>query len=171
MQLLTAREKPYVPRLHPKARHPQAHRFLHGPPQGANGDTGRGFGRHHSRRVDAAAGDQILIDDVLVPNVALGDLRGYIARVAQESFLFNDSVYENISYVWPEATFEEIMRAAKIANAHEFIIQKPDGYNTKVGKRGDKLSGGEKQRISIARAILHDLRILILDEATSQSIH
>ncbi|MDP6701489.1 MAG: ATP-binding cassette domain-containing protein, partial [Candidatus Latescibacteria bacterium] len=62
---------------------------------------------------------------------------------------------------------EEVMRAAKAANAHEFIVQKPDGYDTKVGERGDKLSGGEKQRISIARAILHDPKILILDEATS----
>ena len=110
---------------------------------------------------------ELHIDGTDIRDLALGDLRGQIGMVAQESFLFNGSIYENISYARPEATFEEVMRAAKAANAHEFIVQKPDGYDTKVGERGDKLSGGEKQRISIARAILHDPKILILDEATS----
>jgi ATP-binding cassette subfamily B protein len=109
----------------------------------------------------------LLIDGTDIRRVKLEDLRGQIGMVAQESFLFNGSIYENISYARPEASFEEVMRAAKAANAHEFIVQKPDGYDTRVGERGDKLSGGEKQRISIARAILHDPKILILDEATS----
>ena len=109
----------------------------------------------------------LLIDGQDIRRLKLGDLRGQIGMVAQESFLFNGSIYENICYARPEASFEEVMRAAKAANAHEFIVQKPDGYDTKVGERGNKLSGGEKQRISIARAILHDPKILILDEATS----
>ena len=108
-----------------------------------------------------------MIDGTDIRDLKLGDLRGQIGMVAQESFLFNGSIFENICYARPEATFAEVMEAAKAANAHEFIVQKPDGYDTVVGERGDKLSGGEKQRISIARAILHDPKILILDEATS----
>ena len=107
------------------------------------------------------------IDGVDIRELKLEDLRSQIGMVAQESFLFNGSIYENISYARSEASFEEVMRAAKAANAHEFIVKKPDGYDTRVGERGNKLSGGEKQRISIARAILHDPKILILDEATS----
>ena len=110
---------------------------------------------------------ELMIDGTDIRDLKLGDLRGQIGMVAQESFLFNGSIYENICYARPEATFAEVMEAAKAANAHEFIVQKPDGYDTVVGERGDKLSGGEKQRISIARAILHDPKILILDEATS----
>jgi len=110
---------------------------------------------------------ELMIDGTDIRHLKLGDLRGQIGMVAQESFLFNGSIYENICYARPEATFAEVMEAAKAANAHEFIVQKPDGYDTVVGERGDKLSGGEKQRISIARAILHDPKILILDEATS----
>ena len=109
----------------------------------------------------------VSIDGKDIRGLKLEDLRGQIGMVAQESFLFNGSICENICYARPEASFEEIIRAAQAANAHEFIVQKPDGYDTKVGERGDKLSGGEKQRISIARAILHDPKILILDEATS----
>ena len=110
---------------------------------------------------------QVDIDGVDIRDIRLGDLRRQIGMVAQESFLFNGTIFENIAYARPNATFEEVMRAARAANAHEFIIRKPDGYDTKVGERGNALSGGEKQRISIARAILHDPKILILDEATS----
>ncbi len=87
--------------------------------------------------------------------------------VQQDPFLFDGTIAENIAYGKPNATFSEVIRAAVAAEAHEFIVQKPDGYDMKVGEKGGKLSGGEKQRISIARAILHDPRILILDEATS----
>ena len=87
--------------------------------------------------------------------------------VNQEPTLFNVTIADNIRYGKPDATFDEVIRAAIAAEAHEFIIAKPDGYDTKVGERGGKLSGGEKQRISIARAILHDPKILVLDEATS----
>lgn len=95
------------------------------------------------------------------------DLRKQIGVVLQETFLFDGTVAENIAYSKPDATPLDIMRAAKIANAHDFIVRMPDGYDTRVGERGHRLSGGEKQRIAIARAIVHDPRILILDEATA----
>jgi ATP-binding cassette subfamily B protein len=110
---------------------------------------------------------QILIDGVDIREISLKDLRRQIGVVLQEPFLFNGTIAENIAYGKPGATFEEIVAAARAANAHNFILGKPDGYDTQVGERGSKLSGGEKQRVSIARAILHDPRILILDEATS----
>jgi ATP-binding cassette subfamily B protein len=87
--------------------------------------------------------------------------------VLQETFLFSGTILENISYARPAASKEEIIDAAIAAHAHDFIVAKPDGYDTIVGERGSRLSGGEKQRISIARAVLRDPRILILDEATS----
>jgi subfamily B ATP-binding cassette protein MsbA len=95
------------------------------------------------------------------------DLRNHIGIVTQESILFNDSVRNNIAFGMTEATDEEVMQAAKIANAHEFIMNLEDGYNTNIGERGNKLSGGQKQRISIARAVLKNPTILLLDEATS----
>ena len=107
------------------------------------------------------------IDGVDVRNLRLEDLRSQIGIVLQEPFLFSGTIAENIGYGNPGATFEEIMQAAQAANAHNFIVAKADGYDTDVGERGNNLSGGEKQRVSIARAILHDPKILILDEATS----
>ncbi len=109
----------------------------------------------------------VLVDGQDMREVRLGDLRSKIGMVHQESFLFDGTLAENIAYGKPDATFDDIVRAAMAAEAHEFIVVKPDGYNMRVGERGGKLSGGEKQRISIARAILHDPKILILDEATS----
>ena len=107
------------------------------------------------------------IDGMDIRSIRLEDLRNQIGMVAQESFLFDGSILENICYGRPEGSFEEVLRASRAANAHEFIIARPDGYDTVVGERGGKLSGGEKQRIAIARAILRDPKILILDEATS----
>ncbi len=110
---------------------------------------------------------KLLIDGIDIKKIKLEDLRKQIGIVLQDQFLFNGTIAENIAYAKPDATPEEIMQAAKIANAHDFIVKFPEGYDTNVGERGQKLSGGERQRISIARAILHDPRILILDEATS----
>jgi len=110
---------------------------------------------------------KILIDGEDIKNIKYADLRSQIGVVLQETFLFIGTIYENIAYARPDATIEEVIQASKAANAHEFIMKKPDGYDTDVGERGDRLSGGEKQRIAIARAILRNPRILILDEATS----
>ncbi|OGV53970.1 MAG: hypothetical protein A2X45_21615 [Lentisphaerae bacterium GWF2_50_93] len=118
------------------------------------------------RLYDASSGE-ILLDGVDLRNIKQNDLRKNIGIVLQDTFLFNGTIYENISYTKPGATREEVIRASIAANAHEFILKKPDGYDTEVGERGNSLSGGEKQRISIARAILRDPKILILDEATS----
>lgn len=109
----------------------------------------------------------IRIDNIPIRSIKQDELRQQIGVVLQETFLFDGSIAENIAYSKPQATPEEIMRAAKIANAHDFIVRLPDGYDTRVGERGHKLSGGEKQRVAIARAIIHDPRILILDEATA----
>lgn len=110
---------------------------------------------------------KITIDGVDVRDIRLEDLRRHIGVVMQDPVLFNGTIRENISYGRPDATFEEIVAAARAANAHNFILAKPDGYDTVLGEKGGGLSGGEKQRISIARAVLHNPRILILDEATS----
>ena len=109
----------------------------------------------------------ITLDGVDMRNIKLADLRQQIGVVLQEPFLFNGTIADNIAYGKPDATREEIMAAAKAANAHEFVMKFTDGYDTYVRERGGRLSGGERQRISIARAILRNPRILILDEATS----
>ncbi len=109
----------------------------------------------------------ILIDGVDIKDYDPADYHRQIGVVLQETFLFAGTVAENICFAKPEALSEDIIRAAKIANAHEFICKLPDGYNTYIGEKGHMLSGGEKQRIAIARAVLGDPRILILDEATS----
>jgi ATP-binding cassette subfamily B protein len=110
---------------------------------------------------------QILIDGVDVREYDLKWLRKHIGIVLQEPYLFHGTIADNIKYGNPDATPQQIMSAARAANAHDFIVGLPDGYDTIVGERGQSLSGGERQRVSIARAILHDPQILILDEATS----
>jgi ATP-binding cassette, subfamily B, bacterial len=109
----------------------------------------------------------IEIDGIDIRDVTLRSLRDQIGVVLQEPFLFHGTIAENIAYGNPGATREEIIRASKAANAHEFVMRFPEGYDTMAGERGTRLSGGERQRISIARAILKNPRILILDEATA----
>jgi ATP-binding cassette subfamily B protein len=96
-----------------------------------------------------------------------GSYREQVGIVLQEPYLFHGSVLENIRYGAPEASLEQVVEAARVANAHEFITRLPHGYDTVIGERGHSLSGGERQRVSIARAVLKNPRILILDEATS----
>ena len=109
----------------------------------------------------------IYLDDKDIKKITLKSLRKNIGIVQQDVYLFAGTVYDNIAYGNPKATKEEIIEAAKLAGAHEFILELKDGYDTYVGERGVKLSGGQKQRISIARVFLKNPKILILDEATS----
>jgi subfamily B ATP-binding cassette protein MsbA len=110
---------------------------------------------------------QITLDGTDIRNYKIEDLRQLIGIVTQESILFNDTIYNNITFGVEEASQEDVEQAAKVANAHRFIVKFSDGYQTNIGDQGSKLSGGQRQRITIARAILKNPPILILDEATS----
>lgn len=112
-------------------------------------------------------GGRILLDGKDIRKIRIADLRRQIGIVQQDVYLFAENIMENIRYGKPDATDEEVIRAAKLANAHDFIMELPDGYQTDIGQRGVKLSGGQKQRLSIARVFLKNPAILIFDEATS----
>ena len=118
------------------------------------------------RFYDVTSG-RITLDGVDIRDITLASLRRHIGIVHQDTFLFSATIRENISYGKPDASLEEVVKAAKIAHLHDFIAGLPDGYDTLVGERGITLSGGQKQRLAMARSILLDPRILIMDDSTS----
>jgi subfamily B ATP-binding cassette protein MsbA len=110
---------------------------------------------------------EITIDGIPIRDLVISDVRGLMGIVSQETILFNGPVFDNIAFGMKDVSPDDVIAAAEVANAHEFIEKMPEGYQTNIGDRGVKLSGGQKQRISIARAVLRNPPILILDEATS----
>ena len=133
---------------------------------GATGSGKTTVARLLPRFYDVEAG-RVLIDGVDVRDVRLVDLRRAVGLVFEETFLFGDTVAANIAFADADADHAQVERAARLAGAHEFITELPEGYATELGERGFSLSGGQRQRISIARAILADPRVLVLDDATS----
>lgn len=118
------------------------------------------------RFYDCTSGE-VDVDNIPIRDLRIDDLRNMLGIVTQDTILFNNSVAANIAFGIKDYNLDEVIRVAKIANAHDFIMELPDGYNTIIGDKGTKLSGGQKQRISIARALLKNPPILLLDEATS----